>query len=172
VRRTVSPFDLVIFDCDGVLVDSERLAIRIEEEILAELGWPLTEQDIVERFVGRSASHMQGEIELHLGRRIDWEREFETRYREVFERELEPVPGVVEALDLIGEATCVASSGSHERMQFTLGITGPSLASRGASSVQTTSSTENQLLTSSCTPPRTWVSCRGAVRSSKTVSRG
>jgi len=124
VRRTVSPFDLVIFDCDGVLVDSERLAIRIEEEILAELGWPLTEQDIVERFVGRSASHMQGEIELHLGRRIDWEREFETRYREVFERELEPVPGVVEALDLIGEATCVASSGSHERMQFTLGITG------------------------------------------------
>jgi HAD superfamily hydrolase (TIGR01509 family) len=120
----VSPFDLVVFDCDGVLVDSERLAIRIEAEILSRLGWPLTEADIVERFVGRSASHMQSEIELHLGRRIDWELEFETRYRQVFEQELEPVPGVVEALDRISGATCVASSGSHEKIQFTLGITG------------------------------------------------
>jgi len=123
-RRIVSQFDLVIFDCDGVLVDSERLVVRTEAEILSGLGWPLTESDIVERFVGRSASYMQHEIEEHLGRRIDWEGEFESRCREVFERELVPVPGVVEALDQIAGATCVASSGSHERMQLTLGITG------------------------------------------------
>ena len=49
-------FDLVIFDCDGVLVDSERLAVRTESKILSDLGWPLTETEIVERFVGRSAT--------------------------------------------------------------------------------------------------------------------
>jgi HAD superfamily hydrolase (TIGR01509 family) len=117
-------FDLVIFDCDGVLVDSERLAVRAEARIVSNLGWPLTEADIVDRFVGRSAGYMKGEVERHVGRAVDWEVEFERRYRKVFERELAPVEGVVEALDTITMATCVASSGSHERMDFTLGLTG------------------------------------------------
>ncbi len=117
-------FDLVIFDCDGVLVDSERLVVRTEAEILKSLGWPLSEAEIVERFVGRSAAYMHTEIERHLGRSIDWELEFESRYREVFERDLTPVPGVVAALDEITTPTCVASSGTHERMRFTLGVTG------------------------------------------------
>jgi len=120
----VRPFDLVIFDCDGVLVDSERLAVRTEAEILSGLGWALTESDIVERFVGRSAAYMQQEVERHIGRSVDWEAEFEPRYRDAYERELLPVPGVVEALDQIAVPTCVASSGSHKKMQFTLGITG------------------------------------------------
>jgi HAD superfamily hydrolase (TIGR01509 family) len=120
VRR----FDLVIFDCDGVLVDSERLAIRTEAEILSGLGWPLSESEIVERFVGRSAAYMHEQIERHLGRSLDWEIEFERRYQEVFERELVVVSGVVEALDRIPVPTCVASSGSHEKMEFTLGIPG------------------------------------------------
>jgi HAD superfamily hydrolase (TIGR01509 family) len=122
--RRVRRFDLVIFDCDGVLVDSERLAVRTEAEILRTLGWPLSESDIVDRFVGRSAAFMHHEIEQHLGRSVDWGVEFEARYREVFERELVPVPGVVEALDLIDVPTCVASSGTHERMRHTLGLTG------------------------------------------------
>jgi HAD superfamily hydrolase (TIGR01509 family) len=117
-------FDLVIFDCDGVLVDSERLAVRTEAKILSDLGWPLTESDIVERFVGRSAAYMQSEIERHLGRGVDWNAAFEPRYREVFERELIAVAGIVEALDEITLPVCVASSGSHEKMRFTLGKTG------------------------------------------------
>jgi HAD superfamily hydrolase (TIGR01509 family) len=117
-------FDLVIFDCDGVLVDSERLAIRTEAELLFHLGWPLTESEIVERFVGRSASYMHGAIEEHLGRPVDWETEFEARYEEVFARELLPVPGVAEVVRQITIPMCVASSGSHEKMRFLLGLTG------------------------------------------------
>jgi HAD superfamily hydrolase (TIGR01509 family) len=119
----MSRFDLVIFDCDGVLVDSERLAVRTEAEVLSGLGWPLSESDIVDRFVGRSAAHMHQEIERHLGRAVDWSGEFESRYQEVFERELVPVPGVEDALDAITSQICVASSGSHEKMRFTLGLT-------------------------------------------------
>ncbi len=120
----MSRFALVIFDCDGVLVDSERLAVRTEADILAGLGWPLSESEIVERFVGRSAAFMHEEIERHLGRSVDWDAEFESRYAEVFRRELVPVPGVVAALDRIPLPTCVASSGSHAKMAYTLGLTG------------------------------------------------
>jgi HAD superfamily hydrolase (TIGR01509 family) len=120
----VSDIELVIFDCDGVLVDSERLAVRTEAEILSGLGWQLSESEIIERFVGRSAVYMQGEIERHLGRAVDWNNEFEARYREVFERELVAVEGVTDALDRIDLPVCVASSGSHAKIRFSLGLAG------------------------------------------------
>jgi HAD superfamily hydrolase (TIGR01509 family) len=118
----VSQFDLVIFDCDGVLIDSERLAVRTEAAILEALGWPLSEAEITARFVGRSASYMQAAIESQIGRSIDWVAEFEAKYREVFARELAPVPGVVAALDAITVPTCVASSSTHEMLAFSLGL--------------------------------------------------
>lgn len=97
--------------------------------MLAELGWPMSEAEVVERFVGRPASYMTGQIEAHLGRTLpkDWEQQFEHLYREVFESELIPVNGIVEALDRIeaaGLPSCVASSGTPERMRHTLGLTG------------------------------------------------
>ena len=119
-------FDLVIFDCDGVLVDSERIAVRIDVIVLERLGWPLTEAEVIERFVGRSEEYMVGEIEAALGRPLapDWEDEFRPLYHDAFEAELVPVDGVVDALDRIGAPTCVASSSSHERLRRTLGLTG------------------------------------------------
>jgi HAD superfamily hydrolase (TIGR01509 family) len=119
-------FDLVIFDCDGVLVDSERIAVRIDAVVLARLGWKLTEPEIVERFVGRSEAYMVSEIERVIGRplKAGWDDEFMPLYREALEAELEPVDGIVEALDAISTPTCVASSSSHERLRFTLGLTG------------------------------------------------
>jgi HAD superfamily hydrolase (TIGR01509 family) len=120
------PISLVIFDCDGVLVDTERIAVRIDVMVLAELGWPMTEAEVVERFMGRSDEEMTAEIEAHLGRRLpaSWEAPFRHLYRQAFEAELEPVAGVVEALDAIAIPTCVASSGTHEKIRFTLGLTG------------------------------------------------
>ncbi|HEV8603508.1 MAG TPA: HAD family hydrolase [Gaiellaceae bacterium] len=117
---------LVIFDCDGVLVDSDRISVRIDVGVFAQLGWPISEAELIERFVGRSDEFMVGEIEAQLGRRLaeDWEDEFEHLYREAFEAELTPVDGIVEALDRIRTPTCVASSGSHDKMRHTLGLTG------------------------------------------------
>jgi HAD superfamily hydrolase (TIGR01509 family) len=119
-------WDLVIFDCDGVLVDSERISVRIDVQVLAELGWPLTEAEVIERFVGRSEAYMIGEIEAALGRRLEagWEEPFQQHYRDAFEAELVPVDGVVAALDAIAAPTCVASSSTHERLRHTLGLTG------------------------------------------------
>ena len=120
------PFELVIFDCDGVLVDSERIAVRVEAEYLAELGWPLSQAEIVERFMGRTTEYMDEAIEAQLGSRLpgDWSDQFQRRYREAFAAELVPVDGVLDALDQIAVPTCVASSGSHDKLRFTLGHTG------------------------------------------------
>jgi HAD superfamily hydrolase (TIGR01509 family) len=118
--------ELIIFDCDGVLVDSERLAIKIDARVLASLGWPLTEAEIIERFVGVSDIDFTRAIESHLGRRLpeNWEAEFEPLYRNAFAAELRPVDGIVEALDRIAVSNCVASSGTHEKLRYTLGLTG------------------------------------------------
>jgi HAD superfamily hydrolase (TIGR01509 family) len=117
--------ELVIFDCDGVLVDSERIAVRVDAEMLAELGWPLSEQEVVERFMGRTTEEMLRAIEAEVADlEPGWEVEFDRRYRAALEAELAPVDGVVEALDAIDIPTCVASSGSHDKLRFTLGHTG------------------------------------------------
>jgi len=118
--------ELVIFDCDGVLIDSERLAIKIDVQVLHELGWPLSEAEVIERFVGRSDRDMQAAIEAQLHRMLpaDFGEQVRRRYREVFETELTPIAGVEHALELISEPTCVASSGTHEHLRYTLGLTG------------------------------------------------
>jgi HAD superfamily hydrolase (TIGR01509 family) len=120
------PLELVVFDCDGVLVDSERIAVRVEAQFLTELGWPLSEAEVVERFMGRTAEFMDDAIEAQLGSRLpdDWKDQFQRRYAEAFAAELGPVDGITEALDQIAVPTCVASSGSHDKLRFTLGHTG------------------------------------------------
>jgi HAD superfamily hydrolase (TIGR01509 family) len=119
------PPELVIFDCDGVLVDSERIAIRLDVEVLGELGWTLTEEEVVERFVGISQADMVRQVEEHLGRKLPqaWDEHFVPRYRAALEAELAPVEGIVEALDAITTPKCVASSSMHERIRFSLGLT-------------------------------------------------
>ncbi|MFF4650175.1 HAD family hydrolase [Streptomyces sp. NPDC001380] len=120
------PIELVIFDCDGVLVDSERIALRVQVSLGAELGWPLTEDDVVSRFIGRSSASIREQVAARLGQEtaaLWWER-FEELHREAVDTALSPVDGLPEALDAITLPTCVASSGSHAKMRHTLGRTG------------------------------------------------
>jgi HAD superfamily hydrolase (TIGR01509 family) len=118
--------ELVIFDCDGVLVDSEPISIRVDAEVLAEVGMNLSEQEIVERFVGRSPSVMRQDIETHLGRPLseDWIARTRPLYRQAFERELRSIDGIEDALDGISAAICVASSSEPDELTFKLKLTG------------------------------------------------
>jgi HAD superfamily hydrolase (TIGR01509 family) len=118
--------ELVILDCDGVLIDSERLAVKVDVQVLRELGWPLSEAEVIERFVGRSDRDTQAAIEAHLGHPLPagWDQRFKPLYEEAFEAALAPVEGVLGALDRIAVPTCVASSGTHEYLRYTLGLTG------------------------------------------------
>jgi HAD superfamily hydrolase (TIGR01509 family) len=122
----VSSAPCVIFDCDGVLVDSEVLAVEVTRSALAGLGWDLSIDEVVARFVGRSHDQVYRDIAEHLGRPLPpgWEAQNTQRLRDVFRDRLQPVEGIVEALALIDAPMCVASSGSVEKMRLTLGLTG------------------------------------------------
>jgi HAD superfamily hydrolase (TIGR01509 family) len=117
---------LVIFDCDGVLVDSEPIAVRLDVELFAEAGIPLTRDDVIERFVGRSPEVFVAALEQEMGDRlpVGWFERAQERLRERFAAELTPVAGVVQALDEIADPVCVASSSGHENLRFKLELTG------------------------------------------------
>jgi HAD superfamily hydrolase (TIGR01509 family) len=119
----------VIFDCDGVLVDSERLTVAVEARVLTELGWPLTAEQVVARWMGRTSEFQLGEVEARLGTAamLEYDARSSAEVHDAFERELRAVEGIehlLEHLDSVGVPTCVASSGTHDRMRRTLGLTG------------------------------------------------
>jgi HAD superfamily hydrolase (TIGR01509 family) len=119
------PVDLVIFDCDGVLVDSEKLAVRVEARLITSLGWAIGEAEVLERFVGRSDTYMLGELERALGRSLpEWPERYREALGEAFRAELRPVDGIEAALDELRLPSCIASSGTHEKLRLTLGLTG------------------------------------------------
>ncbi len=125
----MDPCGLVIFDCDGVLVDSERLTVAIEARLLTELGAPHSEQEVVDAFMGRTAAAGQRVLEQLLGPELaaEFDRRSTVEIRQAFSSSLAPVAGVelvLAALRTQNLPYCVASSGSHEKMRLTLGLTG------------------------------------------------
>ncbi|MFD0344473.1 HAD family hydrolase [Streptomyces sp. NPDC127117] len=113
---TRSPVELVVFDCDGVLVDSERICVKADAVVLADLGCVFTEAEIVERFAGSSGEVFTAAVEQRLGRRPekDWQQQYEHPYRAALDAELTAVDGVAEALSRLTAAVCVASNGDHD----------------------------------------------------------
>ncbi|KFG02531.1 hydrolase [Streptomyces scabiei] len=115
-------YDLVIFDNDGVLVDSEPISNRLLAEYLTELGHPTSYEESIRDYMG-SAMHRIHELVLERSGTTlpeDFDDVFHQRVFTAFERELEPVPGVVPVLEkLVADEVpyCVASSGSHERIR-------------------------------------------------------
>jgi HAD superfamily hydrolase (TIGR01509 family) len=119
-------FDLAIFDCDGVLVDSELITARVFAAMLNELGLHVSIEDMFDKFVGRAMPQCLLIIHELLGRAAPtgFLDEYRARTAAVLRRDLAPVAGIAAALDGIGTPYCVASSGTHEKMQLTLGLTG------------------------------------------------
>lgn len=119
-------WDLVIFDCDGVLVDSEPISNRIFSTMLGEIGLPMTYEETVREFVGRSMQSCIEIMERRLGGPVPehFLPDYRARTFAAFERDLRPVPGVVDVLDALRAPTCVASSGEHAKIRMTLGVTG------------------------------------------------
>ncbi|RST14191.1 HAD family hydrolase [Streptomyces sp. WAC05374] len=123
---TDDPVELVIFDCDGVLVDSERICVRVDAEICAELGASFTEEEIVDLFVGSSSETYTAVIEERLGRRLrpDWFDAFQDRHQAALDAELTVVDGITEALDALSVPYCLASNGGHASIRQNLTTTG------------------------------------------------
>lgn len=120
------PWELVIFDCDGVLVDSELLSNRVLAQMLAEIGLPMSLEETIAAFMGHSMAVCVTIIEGRTGRPIPatFVADFRDRTFDVFRRELRPVLGIESVLDAIGQPFCVASSGPPEKIQLTLSTTG------------------------------------------------
>jgi HAD superfamily hydrolase (TIGR01509 family) len=121
-----SGWDLVIFDCDGVLIDSELLTIDVEVALLAEAGVAITGDEIIERYVGISMTAMIADLEARFGCTLgdDFAARHALQVRGVFERELQAMPGIVDVLAGLPGKICVASSSSPERLRHTLAIAG------------------------------------------------
>ncbi|GAA2574807.1 MULTISPECIES: HAD family hydrolase [Streptomyces] len=115
-------YDLVIFDNDGVLVDSEPISNRLLAGCLTELGHPTSYEDSLRDYMGGAMHRVHDLVLERTGRRLpdDFDDVFHERVFAAFERELEPVQGAVGVLEKLaadGVAYCVASSGSHERIR-------------------------------------------------------
>jgi HAD superfamily hydrolase (TIGR01509 family) len=115
-------YDLVIFDNDGVLVDSEPISNRHLAAYLTELGHPTSYEESIRDYMGSAMHRVHELIQERTGRRLpdDFDEVFHARVFAAFERELAPVDGTFDVLEkLVAEGVpyCVASSGSHERIR-------------------------------------------------------
>ncbi len=120
---------LVVLDCDGVLVDSEPLSNAALAEALTAHGMPITAQEATDEFMGRSWASCEARVAELFGRPAPagLQADYEAARDAAFRDGLTAVPGVAAAVDAVeaaGHATCVASSGDHAKMAFTLGMTG------------------------------------------------
>jgi HAD superfamily hydrolase (TIGR01509 family) len=117
---------LLIFDCDGVLVDSEPLSCRIDAEILTECGVPYTAEEVARDFTGVSIKDQIARIEMERGIRLpdDFTERLNRTLFQRFETDLKPIDGVRDAILSLPFPRCVASSSIPERIALSLRVTG------------------------------------------------
>lgn len=124
--KTTTPAGLIIFDCDGVLVDSEPLSMRVLLETIAEAGGNIDAKQGYERFLGKSLASVTEILHLDYGIAVsdDALEKMRKQLYALFRKELRPVPGIAEALRSLILPRCVASSSQVERIQLSLSVTG------------------------------------------------
>lgn len=118
--------ELVIFDCDGVLVDSEILAQELLAEMMTELGHPRTTAEAIEEFAGRSLTDILALVEGVLGRKLPDEvgQRYGRRLAHRLRHDLKLIAGAKAAIASLPYRRCVASSSSLERVRLSLEVTG------------------------------------------------
>jgi HAD superfamily hydrolase (TIGR01509 family) len=118
--------DLVIFDCDGVLIDSEIIACQVDAACLTEVGFSTSVAEVMKRYVGISAAAMLADLEIRHGRKLPDGLPEMLRRRLVaaFESDLRPIPEIGTALDSLACRICVASSSTPERLAHSLALVG------------------------------------------------
>ncbi len=117
---------LIIFDCDGVLVDSEPISIAVLLEMIAKSGVTLSEDDAYDRFLGRSMATISKILHEEYGfaaSEADLD-EMRTNLYSRFELDLQPIPGIADTLKKLPQRRCVASSSQPERIRLSLRLTG------------------------------------------------
>ncbi len=114
--------DLIIFDCDGVLIDSEVIASQIDAEELTRLGYPITADEMIRRYSGVSGADMYADIERRLGRALpaDIDDRAEERMMENYRNGLDAIPYVRETLQVLPWRRCVASSSRPVKLSLGL----------------------------------------------------
>ncbi|UXN57674.1 HAD family hydrolase [Phyllobacterium zundukense] len=122
----LTPYELVIFDCDGVLIDSETLASRIDAEELTRIGYPTSYSDVVLRFTGLSSATMRKMIEEDWGRPLpdDFDTIVQSRIKESYRIELQAIEGIDRLLHQLPLPRCVASSSAPDKLRLGLELTG------------------------------------------------
>jgi HAD superfamily hydrolase (TIGR01509 family) len=117
---------LVIFDCDGVLVDSEPISVSVLVKAMNDLDVPITEEEVYGRFLGRSLATvietMKSEYNVHAGE--EFLERIRTDLYARFRAELKPIEGIAATIDALGIPCCVASSSQVERIRLSLSVTG------------------------------------------------
>jgi HAD superfamily hydrolase (TIGR01509 family) len=119
-------FDLIIFDCDGVLVDSEVISCRAHAETLTRHGYPITADEVLNRFLGVSDREARLMIENEIGRKLpnDFESQVKQATLQFYADDLRAISYVREAIAAIGLPKCVASSGTPEKIRHGLTCAG------------------------------------------------
>ena len=119
-------FDLVIFDCDGVLIDSEIISAQMLIDVLAQRGVQIDLAYVARHFLGRSYPTVMETIrqEFHLILPPDFEADYRAKLLERFERDLKIMPGVAEVIAQMGVAYCIATSSSPMRAAKSLQMVG------------------------------------------------